>query len=218
MRTVRLVGRRPWIALGLAAALGVALGACRANPVPGEKTGGESEGEGKASGKDYPMVEITTSLGTIKVELYPDKAPKTVANFLAYVDDKFYDGTIFHRVISTFMIQGGGYDQSMQRKETRAPVVNEASNGLSNARGTIAMARTSDPDSATAQFFINVKDNAQLDRRDATPMGAGYCVFGKVVSGMDVVDKIKAVPTGVKNGMKDVPETPVLIQSVRRVK
>ncbi|HKC23288.1 MAG TPA: peptidylprolyl isomerase [Thermoanaerobaculia bacterium] len=163
-----------------------------------------------------PAVVIKTSLGEITVELEPEKAPATVKGFLQYVDDKFYDGTIFHRVISTFMIQGGGFDAGLVKKATRPPVVNEAKNGLTNARGTIAMARTSVPDSATSQFFINVKDNANLDRRDDSPQGAGYCVFGRVTSGMEVVDKIKAVPTGAKGGMNDVPTTPVVIESIRR--
>jgi len=163
-----------------------------------------------------PTVVIKTSLGDITVELAADKAPETVKNFLQYVDDKFYDRTIFHRVISSFMIQGGGFDAGLVKKATRAAIANEAKNGLSNARGTIAMARTSDPDSATAQFFINVKDNAALDRSGDGPQGAGYAVFGKVTEGMDVVDKIKAVPTGMKSGMNDVPTTPVVIESVRR--
>ena len=162
-----------------------------------------------------PVVVIKTSMGTIKAELYADKAPVTVKNFITYVDDKFYDGTIFHRVIDGFMIQGGGFDKDLNQKKTRSPIINEATNGLKNARGTLAMARTSDPDSATAQFFINVKDNVRLDYRDDSPSGIGYAVFGKVIEGMDVVDKIKAVPTGMKKGMGDVPNTTVLIESVR---
>ena len=161
-----------------------------------------------------PSVVIKTSLGDVTVELYADKAPETVKNFLQYVDDKFYDKTIFHRVISGFMIQGGGLDASLMKKATRPPVKNEAKNGLTNARGTVAMARTSDPDSATAQFFINVVDNGMLDAKSAID---GYAVFGEVISGMDVVDKIKAVPTGQKAGMQDVPLTPVVIESVRVV-
>jgi peptidyl-prolyl cis-trans isomerase A (cyclophilin A) len=164
-----------------------------------------------------PVVEVKTSMGSFQIELYPDKAPKTVENFLKYVDDKFYDGTIFHRVIADFMIQGGGFDPKMNKKATRDPIANEAKGAMSNLRGTVAMARTSDPNSATAQFFVNVKDNKRLDWSDS-PGGDGYCAFGKVISGMDVVDKIKAVPTSSQGGMGDVPTTPVLIESVRRVK
>lgn len=157
-----------------------------------------------------PKVKLDTSLGTIVLELDPAKAPKTVENFLGYVRDGYYDGTLFHRVIDGFMIQGGGFTEGFQQKPTGMPIQNEAKNGLKNVRGSVAMARTSDPHSATAQFFINVKDNAFLDYpgRD----GWGYCVFGKVVQGMDVVDKIRQVPTGVGGpGMPDVPKTPVLI-------
>ena len=160
-----------------------------------------------------PIVVVETNYGTIKVELYPEKAPKTVENFLKYVDDKFYDGTIFHRVISNFMIQGGGFEPGMKEKQTRPPIKNEASNGLSNKRGTLAMARTNQPDSATAQFYINVKDNLFLDQARARD-GVGYCVFGKVIAGMDVVDKIKEV----KTGRGDVPVEDVIIKSVRRAK
>ncbi len=162
-----------------------------------------------------PVVVIKTNLGTMKAELYADKAPKTVANFLKYVDEKFYDGTVFHRVISGFMIQGGGFTQDMTQKKTHAPIPNESGNGLKNERGTLAMARTSDPNSATAQFFINTVNNGFLDKAQAQD-GVGYAVFGKVIEGMDVVDKIKAVPTGMKNGMGDVPKTPVVIESIRR--
>ncbi len=162
------------------------------------------------------MVIIETSLGDIKVKLAADKAPLTVANFLAYVDDGHYDGTIFHRVIDNFMIQGGGFDVSMRQKPTRSPVKNEAANGLLNKRGTLAMARTAVVDSATSQFFINVKDNAFLDFRAPTPQGFGYCVFGEVVEGMDVVDQIKGVRTGNKAGMSDVPLETVEIRSVKR--
>jgi peptidyl-prolyl cis-trans isomerase A (cyclophilin A) len=171
-----------------------------------------------ANGGDVPnpTVEIKTSLGTIVAELDAEKAPVTVKNFLQYVDDKYYDGTVFHRVISNFMIQGGGFTASLGKKETKPPIANEAKNGLKNGRGTLAMARTNVPDSATSQFFINVKDNPALDYRDDSVQGIGYCVFGKVTSGMDVVDKIKAVPTGSKMGMNDVPTTPVVIESIRR--
>lgn len=159
-----------------------------------------------------PQVSLETSAGTIVVELDTGQAPKTVDNFLHYVGDGFYDGTIFHRVIDNFMIQGGGFDQNFQPKATRPPVPNEARNGLKNVRGTLAMARTSDPHSATAQFFINVKDNPSLDY--PKPDGWGYAVFGKVVEGMDVVDKIRQVPTGAGgpgNRFQNVPQTPVVI-------
>ena len=165
-----------------------------------------------------PSVVVKTSMGSFTIELYPDKAPVTVKNFLQYVDDGFYAGTIFHRVIDGFMIQGGGLDATMTKKATRAPIVNEAGNKLKNLAGTVAMARTGDPNSATAQFFVNVVDNAALDYRDSSREGIGYCVFGKVTQGMDVVEKIKGVPTGVKGGMRDVPLTPVVIESVTRVK
>ena len=158
-----------------------------------------------------PRVKLATSAGDIVVELAPEKAPKTVANFLQYVKDKHYDGTVFHRVIDGFMIQGGGFTADMRQKPTRAPVPLEASNGLKNAKYTIAMARTGDPNSATAQFFINVKDNTMLDAPN--PDGHGYAVFGKVVSGADVVDKIRAARTGSKGGMGDVPLEPITIQS-----
>ena len=164
------------------------------------------------------MVIIKTTLGDIKVKLAADKAPLTVANFLAYVDDKHYDGTIFHRVIDGFMIQGGGFDASMNQKPTRAPIKNEAANGLQNKRGTLAMARTMVVDSATAQFFINVKDNGFLDFRAPNPQGCGYCVFGEVVEGLDVVDQIKGVRTTTKAGMSDVPLETVEIVSVTRAK
>lgn len=162
------------------------------------------------------IVIMTTSKGVIKIQLDAAKAPLTVQNFLAYVDEGHYDGTLFHRVINNFMIQGGGFDQNMRQKPTRAPIKNEAMNGLKNRRGTIAMARTMVVDSATSQFFINVVDNAFLDFRAPTPQGFGYCVFGEVIEGMDVVDAIKGVPTGHVAGMGDVPLTPVVIESVRR--
>jgi peptidyl-prolyl cis-trans isomerase B (cyclophilin B) len=155
------------------------------------------------------QVVMETSQGTIKIELDGDKAPVTTANFLSYVDDKFYDGTIFHRVIPNFMIQGGGMAPGMAEKRTKAAIKNESGNGLKNKRGSIAMARTNDLNSATSQFFINVVDNDFLD-------GNKYCVFGKVVEGIDVVDKIKAVPTGRKGHHDDVPVKDVVIQSVRR--
>lgn len=159
-----------------------------------------------------PKVLIKTSSGDITIELYPDKAPKSVENFLAYVKSGFYDGTVFHRVIANFMIQGGGFTKDLTMKKTRAPIANESKNGLSNLRGTVAMARTGDPNSATAQFFINTVDNPRLDGSEAAP---GYAVFGKVISGLDVVDKIKAIPTGAQGPFRsDVPTTPVVIEKV----
>lgn len=162
-----------------------------------------------------PVVVLDTSMGTIKIELYPDKAPITVKNFLAYVDDKFYDGTIFHRVMQNFMIQGGGFEPGMKEKKTKDPIKNESTNGLSNARGTIAMARTPKPDSASSQFFINVVENKRLDKDEADD-GVGYCVFGKVIDGMDVVDKIKTVETRTAGPHQFVPAKNVIIKSVRR--
>jgi len=163
------------------------------------------------AGEPAPKVKLTTSKGDIVVALNQAAAPKTVENFLTYTKNGFYDGTIFHRVIAGFMIQGGGFDANMQRKATRPPITNEADNGMSNQIGTIAMARTPDPHSASAQFFINVKDNAFLDHRAKNAQGWGYCVFGNVVEGMNVVKAIEHVPTTIRKGMKDVPETPVLI-------
>jgi cyclophilin family peptidyl-prolyl cis-trans isomerase len=163
-----------------------------------------------------PSVLLSTSLGDITIELDAEKAPVTVANFLSYVDEQFYDGTIFHRVIKGFMIQGGGFTADMAQKRTKAPIKNEANNGLKNTRGTIAMARTSIVDSATAQFFINSVDNDFLNFRAPTPDGYGYAVFGKVTAGLDVGDKISATRTGIAHGMRDVPVQPVVIKSIRR--
>ena len=171
---------------------------------------------GGAWAAEAPRVKFATSAGDFVVELAPDKAPKTVENFLQYVKDKHYDGTIFHRVIDNFMVQGGGFAADMQQKPTRPPVALEAANGLKNEVGTIAMARTSDPNSATSQFFINVRDNASLDA--PKPDGHGYTVFGKVVSGMDVISKIKATPTGTKGPFRDVPVTPIVITSATLAK
>jgi cyclophilin family peptidyl-prolyl cis-trans isomerase len=191
--------------------------ACSAEP--------SSTSAARAPGKN-PVVVIETSMGTIKAELFEDKSPITVKNFLSYVDDKFYDGLTFHRVIPTFMIQGGGFLPGLKdaknekdiiklEKQTKDPIKNEAANGLSNEKGTLAMARTGDPNSATAQFFINVVDNKRLDR---SPRNAGYCVFGKVIEGMDVVEKIKGVKTKVviPDAIEDVPVEEVIIKSVRR--
>lgn len=163
-----------------------------------------------------PQVVLRTSLGEITLELYPEKAPITVENFLTYVDEKHYDNTIFHRVIKGFMIQGGGMTANMEPKATHSPIQNEANNGLLNTRGSIAMARTSDIHSASSQFFINVADNAFLNFRAPTASGYGYCVFGKVISGMDVVEAIEKVKTGSKNGHGDVPLTAVTILEAYR--
>jgi len=165
-----------------------------------------------------PMVVMSTSMGDIKIELDEKKAPITVKNFLAYVEDKFYDGLIFHRVIKNFMIQGGGMDPEMKEKPTKGPIKNEAGNGLKNLTGTLAMARTNVVDSATAQFFINTKDNDFLNHKDETQRGFGYAVFGKVVEGMDVVRKIEGARTGNRGMHQDVPVEPVVINSVRVVK
>jgi peptidyl-prolyl cis-trans isomerase A (cyclophilin A)/peptidyl-prolyl cis-trans isomerase B (cyclophilin B) len=180
----------------------------------------------KADDKQAPAtmaaskVLIKTNLGDMTVELYPDKAPKSVENFLAYVNTSFYDGTIFHRVIDNFMIQGGGFTRDLRQKPTRPAIPNEAKNGLSNLRGTLAMARTGDPNSATAQFFINVVDNPRLDyTSDANGATWGYCVFGKITTGLEIVDKIKAVPTGAQGPFKsDVPTTPVVIEKISVIK
>ncbi|HDQ45056.1 MAG TPA: peptidylprolyl isomerase A [bacterium] len=173
------------------------------------------------------IVVLKTSMGEIEIELYPEKAPVSVQNFVRYIGDGYYDNTIFHRVIRNFMIQGGGYDARGVQKETRDPIVNEAANGLKNLRGTLAYARTNQINSATSQFFINHRDNPNLDFQDSTQTGFGYAVFGRVLRGMDVVDAIAAVPTGRKNlsirhqgGMydqphQDVPVTPVVIKSVK---
>lgn len=159
-----------------------------------------------------PQVRLTTNFGDIVLELNAEKAPKTVANFISYVESGHYDGTIFHRVISNFMVQGGGFDADFNQKPTQAPVENEADNGLSNVNGSVAMARTMDPHSASAQFFINVKDNDFLNHTGKNSQGWGYAVFGAVVEGMDIVEKIKAVATGNKQGHQDVPVDNVIIE------
>lgn len=163
------------------------------------------------------MIKLTTNHGVITLELDAEKAPKTVANFIAYVEAGHYDNTIFHRVIKNFMIQGGGMEPGMNQKETRDPIENEAGNGLKNVRGSIAMARTGDPHSATAQFFINTVDNDFLDFKAPSGQGWGYCVFGQVVDGLDVVDKIRAVPTGNKGFHQDVPKEDVIIEKAEVV-
>jgi cyclophilin family peptidyl-prolyl cis-trans isomerase len=162
-----------------------------------------------------PSVVFETSQGNFTVELYPEKAPKTVANFLQYVKDGFYENTIFHRVMNNFMIQGGGFERDMTEKNTRAPIVNESNNGLLNEPGTIAMARTMDPDSATAQFFVNLADNQFLNYTSPDPEQIGYCVFGKVTSGFDVVQKIGLVPTAFVGRNENVPTRPITIKSVK---
>ncbi|MEA3465504.1 MAG: peptidylprolyl isomerase [Thermodesulfobacteriota bacterium] len=165
-----------------------------------------------------PFVVIKTNMGNIEVELNQKQAPISTANFLRYVDSGFYKNTIFHRVIPNFMIQGGGFTKSMAKKITKAEISNEATNGLKNKRGTIAMARTNKVDSATSQFFINHSNNSFLDHKSKTPRGYGYAVFGRVVKGLDVVDNIAIVKTGRKKGMNDVPIQPVIIQALERLK
>ena len=180
-----------------------------ANPQPQEQPVADT-------GPVNPVVIIETSKGTIAAELWPDKSPETVENFLAYVDDGFFDGTIFHRVIPGFMIQGGGFTPDMRQKAGKSPVVNEARADVGNDRGTLAMARTGDPHSATAQFFINHVDNAGLDHTAKTPQGYGYCVFGKVTDGLDVVDAIATVRTATVGPFENVPTDAVEIVSIRR--
>ncbi len=165
-----------------------------------------------------PQVLFETNRGEFLIELYPEKAPKTVANFLKYVDSGFYKDTIFHRVIRRFMIQGGGFTQDMIEKQTRAPIENEASNGLINEIGTIAMARTADPNSASSQFFINIENNQFLNYRSPDPEGIGYCVFGRVLKGMDVVREIGISPTGFVGGYSDVPQAPIIVKNVKLIK
>ena len=169
--------------------------------------------------KENPVVEVKTDLGTFYIELFPDKAPITVENFLKYVDEGFYDGLIFHRVIPGFVVQGGGFDEDMNYKiPTHPPIKNEAKNGLRNSYATVAMARTTEIDSATSQFFINLAENYQLDHHDETPESYGYTVFGKVIDGMKVVEWISRVPTTSKAGFDDVPIHPIKIHHIKRVK
>jgi peptidyl-prolyl cis-trans isomerase A (cyclophilin A) len=167
---------------------------------------------------DKPLVLIETSMGAIKIRLDPQSAPITVKNFLDYVNSGFYDGTIFHRVVKSFVIQGGGFTPDLQPKATAAPIRNEAGNGLRNRRGTIAMARPFEVETATSQFFINVSDNTLLNHKDDSVQGYGYAVFGRVVEGMKVVDAIAAVATGKQKGMRKVPKLPVIIRSIRVVR
>lgn len=171
-----------------------------------------------AFAQSAPQVKFQTSMGDFTLELYPEKAPKTVENFLQYVKDKHYDGTVFHRVIGSFMVQGGGYTQTMSEKATREPIAIESQNGLKNERGTVAMARTQNPNSATAQFFVNVVDNGFLNFSAPTTQGYGYTVFGKVISGMETIDKMRAVPTGNKGMFQNVPNTPIVINSATLAK
>jgi len=164
-----------------------------------------------------PIVEFETNQGNFKIELYPDKAPKTVSNFLYYVDNGFYKETVFHRVISNFMIQGGGFTRDMSEKKTQPPIANESNNGLINSAGTVAMARTNDPNSATAQFFINLIDNNFLNDTSPEPSAIGYCVFGKIIEGMNVVYKIGQLPTANSRGFSDVPIRPVIIINAKHI-
>jgi len=186
--------------------LALALAASAVSPAAAE--------DAAAPAAKNPVAVVETSSGVFEVELDQAKAPKSTANFIEYAEAGFYDGTTFHRVIPDFMIQGGGYGPGMQKKDTRAPIPNEADNGLKNTKGTIAMARTADPNSATSQFFINVKDNVFLDHTAPTPQGWGYAVFGKVTKGMGVVETIEAVKTTSKDGMRDVPVEDVIIKKV----
>ena len=183
-----------------------------------EKTSPKPQPVIETSTSSRPVVIIETSMGVIKAELWADTAPLTVKNFLDYADAKHFDGLIFHRVMKGFMIQGGGFDPAMKEKATRDQIRNEAGIDKKNDRGTLAMARTPVVDSATSQFFINLADNEFLNHRDKTPRGFGYCAFGKVIEGMDVVDKIGAVSVGNAAGHENVPTTPVLIKSIRRGK
>ncbi|MCP5152008.1 MAG: peptidyl-prolyl cis-trans isomerase [Chromatiales bacterium] len=173
---------------------------------------------GPNAAAEGPRVRLETNLGAIVLELDAERAPRSAENFLGYVRDGFYDGTVFHRVIKDFMIQGGGLTAGLDRKQTRDPIENEATNGLRNTRGTVAMARTSAPHSATSQFFINVVDNAFLDHKAPSGQGWGYAVFGRVVEGMDTVDRIRAVETGSSGPYRDVPRAPVVIERAVEVK
>jgi peptidyl-prolyl cis-trans isomerase A (cyclophilin A) len=207
--------RRRFPALALSALLATVSLASLQGCDSGPEKAGAPKAETKPAG---PAVVITTNKGTIEVELFPDKAPLSVKNFLDYVDAGHYNGTIFHRVIKDFMVQGGGFTPDGQQKPTKPPVKNEANNGLRNTRGTLAMARTAVVDSATSQFFINHADNAFLDFKNETPQGFGYCVFGKVTGGMDVVDAIATAPKGGKGPgvFQDRPTEDVVIESIKR--
>jgi len=205
--------RSLWSGIFVVSLLLTAAVAGAADPAPSAAAPAAKEGSKMETGKN-PIVVITTSMGTIEAELFADKAPESVKNFLAYAESGHYNDTVFHRVIKGFMIQGGGMTADMNQKPTKAPIKNEADNGLKNTVGTLAMARTSVVDSATSQFFINVKDNGFLDFKSKTPQGYGYAVFGKVISGMDVVTKIENVSTTSKGMNQDVPIDPVVIKSI----
>jgi len=194
--------------------------AAKADPEPAKAAGAEEKAPAETAAKPVegknPVVQIKTNMGVFKIELFPDKAPKTVDNFIAYVKAGHYSGTIFHRVIDGFMVQGGGFDVKFNKKPTPNNVENEAFNGLKNVTGTVAMARTPDPHSAAAQFFVNVADNEFLNHKDKTMRGWGYCVFGKVIEGMDVVNKVKGLPTGSRGPFpKDVPQSDVIIEDAK---
>jgi cyclophilin family peptidyl-prolyl cis-trans isomerase len=206
--------------LSIMAITGLALGCGDPEDKPTSRKGEPmkpqpAKNESATATQGNPVLMIETSMGNIKIELFADEAPITVENFLKYTNDKFYDGTIFHRVMPNFMIQGGGFEPGMKQKKTRGEIKNESGNGLPNKRGTLAMARTSAPDSASSQFFINVVDNSFLNKQEAQD-GVGYCVFGRVLEGMDVADKIVAVPSGNAGPHQKVPVQDVLIKSVRR--
>ncbi len=202
---------RKWTSLILAGVLAAGVASAAQAQEAAEKVKAGAGKMEKTSKVVNPSVVLETSLGNITLDLYPAKAPKTVENFLSYVRDGFYNGLIFHRVIKGFMIQGGGFGSDLLQKQTKSPVENEAGNGLKNSRGTIAMARTNVVNSATSQFFINVVDNLSLDHKDETARGFGYCVFGQVTDGMDVVDKIRNVKTTTRGHYQDVPVEPVTI-------
>ncbi|WP_303649985.1 peptidylprolyl isomerase [Desulfobotulus pelophilus] len=190
--------------------LAICLAFITASPAFAEKTAAASQPE-------TVRIAMETSMGTMILELYPDKAPETVQNFLSYASTGFYNGTIFHRVIHGFMVQGGGFTENMQQKPTQDPIANEAANGLKNQKGTIAMARTNAPHSATSQFFINTVDNEFLNYKASTAQGFGYCVFGRVVEGMDVLSRIERVTTGLSKGHQNVPREAIKILSVKKL-
>jgi cyclophilin family peptidyl-prolyl cis-trans isomerase len=203
--------------LSVALAVAVWLPGCSEKRPPAPTAGPQSsERNLMMENDDKPVVVMETTQGTMTIELWPDKAPKTVENFLQYVDDGFYEGTVFHRVIPGFMIQGGGMTKDLQPKPNRPPIPNEARADVKNLRGTLSMARTSDINSATSQFFVNVADNAFLDHQDETPRGYGYAVFGKVIDGLDVADRIVAVKTTTVGPFENVPVEPVVITDVHR--
>ena len=210
------LSRRNLLSLAFSLSLGLLASSALAAPEAAKAKDPGPAQKAKAVKVKNPVVIIETTYGTITAELQQDRAPETVKNFLEYVDAKHYDGTVFHRVIKGFMNQAGGYDADLNERPTRAPIKNEAANGLKNEPNTLAMARTPMPDSATSQFFINVGNNSQLNHTDDSMQGMGYCVFGRVLTGQDVVKKINEVPTGRRpNGMGDVPTSPITIKSIR---